>query len=122
MLFRSLVDNGAATTQSPSNPYVSNNTVDKVYLLSYQEAASAAYGLSTDASATAIVSDYARVIGAYIDIVTSRYGNTYWWLRSPKYFDAAVASIVYNDGYLINYYGGDVNNARYGVRPAIRIN
>jgi hypothetical protein len=44
------VDNSAASTGDAPNQYACANTSDKVFLLSYAEATSATYGLSTDAS------------------------------------------------------------------------
>ena len=42
-ILTTLVDNSASTTASSTNPYFSNNTMDKVYLLSYQESISSTY-------------------------------------------------------------------------------
>lgn len=112
-ILTTLVDNSASTTESSTNPYFSNNTMDKVYLLSYQEATSSTYGFSTPSTRTAVTTDYARAVGTSI----SHYGNGYWWLRSPVSDDSNYANIAYYDGF-INYL---VNYPNYGTRPAIKI-
>ncbi len=130
-ILTTLVDNSASTTASSTNPYFSNNTMDKVYLLSYQEARSSTYGFSTSNNSPAptrfaVTTDYARAVGAYMSTSTYRYsyGNGYWWLRSPIYNNSLHASNV-------NYYGeitnsksvghNFVSNTGYGARPAIKI-
>ena len=102
-ILTTLVDNSASTTLSSTNPYFSNNTRDKVYLLSYQEARSSAYGFSTSTNSSstrrAVTTDYARAVGAYMNTLTSYYGNGNWWLRSPYYYYYSYfAHYGYNDG------------------------
>ncbi|HOA11598.1 MAG TPA: DUF6273 domain-containing protein, partial [Bacilli bacterium] len=65
------------------------------FLLSYAEATSAIYGLSTDASRQLKPSAYAQSQGVYTN--TSN-GNSYWWLRSPFNNDTRSARDVYDDG------------------------
>lgn len=117
-ILTTLVDNSASTTESSTNPYFSNNTMDKVYLLSYQEAISSTYGFSTSDSSsstrTAVTTDYARAVGADM----SYYGNGYWWLRSPDFIDSIIAHYVDYDGYI---FSNIVDNSNYGARPAIKI-
>ncbi|MFA5736480.1 MAG: DUF6273 domain-containing protein, partial [Bacilli bacterium] len=79
------VDNSVASTGYDPNAYACANTSDKVFLLSYAEATSATYGLSTDASRQLQPSAYAQSQGVYT--YTSN-GNSNWWLRSP-YSDGA---------------------------------
>ena len=81
-ILTTLVDNSASTTASSTNPYFSNNTMDKVYLLSYQEAISSTYGFSSSSTRTAVTTDYARAVGAY-NATTIIMETVYWWLRSP---------------------------------------
>jgi len=112
----------ALTTESSTNPYFSNNTMDKVYLLSYQEAISSTYGFSTSTGSsstrTAVTTDYARAVGAYMSTSTSSYGNGYWWLRSPHRTIHNYAHYVHYDGNISNIY---VSYSNYGARPAIKI-
>ena len=118
-----LVDNSAQTTDSSTNPYVCNNTNDKVYLLSQQDMINSSYGFSTDPdeSDTArrgTTTDYARSKGCYMSTETGYYGNAYWWLRSPACFHSIFARNVYYIGYV---YHNSVSYSFYGVRPAITI-
>jgi len=115
-ILTTLVDNSAS-------PYFSNNTMDKVYLLSYKEARSSIYGFSTsnDSSSTrtAVTTDYARAVGAYMDTSYSNYGNGSWWLRSP---DDSISTSAYGVGSNgIHYIVTDNVKYSYGARPAIKI-
>jgi len=122
-----VVDNSALTTGDPSsfewsnNSYACDNTEDKVFLLSYSEATDATYGFSStqyDSAYQKQVSDYARAIGAYMDTDIERYGNGWWWLRSPHYSDANNVRVV---RYAISVGGGSYASGKYGVVPALRI-
>ena len=73
------VDNSVASTGYDPNQYACENTSDKVFLLSYVEATSTTYGLSTTASRQLVPSAYAQSQGAYTN--TNTFGS--WWLRSP---------------------------------------
>jgi uncharacterized repeat protein (TIGR02543 family) len=118
-ILTTLVDNSASTTTSSTNPYVSNNTMDKVYLLSYQEARSSTYGFSTSSTRRAVTTDYARAVGASMNISTSYYGNCSWWLRSPHSNYSNNAHFVDNGHNIYNH--NNVNRSDYGARPAIKI-
>jgi len=102
-----------------------NNTEDKVYLLSIEEASNAEYGFDSTFNASSKTrevknTDYAKYNGAYTSIHSSYAGNGEWWLRSPGSYSND-ASYVFdigwggNDGYSVAY-------GRHGVRPALRIN
>ncbi len=121
-ILTTLVDNSASTTSSSSNRYASNNTNDKIYLLSYQDSINSNYGFSTSTSSNntryAVTTDYARAKGAGIDTSTNTYGNGTWWLRSPISGASSHAYYVYSDGRM------DFRNvyiAFIGVRPALQI-
>jgi hypothetical protein len=109
------VDNSVASTRDNTNKYACANTSDKVFLLSYAEATSATYGLSTDASKQLQPSAYAQSQGVYTD--TSN-GNSYWWLRSPSISYASSARVVSYDG---NVYYYSVDRTYNGVVPALWI-
>jgi len=114
-ILTTLVDNSASTTGTSTNRYFSNNTMDKVYLLSSQEARSSTYGYK----ATSITTDYARAVGAYMDTSYSNYGNGSWWLRSP---DDSISTSAYGVGSNgIHYIVTDNVKYSYGARPAIKI-
>jgi len=109
------VDNSVASTGYSSNPYVCANTSDKVFLLSYAEATSATYGLSTTTARQLAPSAYAKAQGVY----TYTNGFNYWWLRSPDYgSDDDYARSVNLGGYVDNDY---VNFTNGGVVPALWI-
>jgi len=124
-ILTTLVDNSASTTAWPYNSYFSNNTMDKVYLLSYQESISSTYGFSdeysTSSTRTAVTTDYARATGAFMSTrTTGYYGNGIWWLRSPNNNNSNNAHSVLYDGFMFNYHY-DVYNSYIGARPAIKI-
>jgi hypothetical protein len=109
------VDNSVASTGYSSNTYACANTSDKVFLLSYAEATSATYGLSTTTSRELQPSAYAQSQGVITYISN---GNSVWWLRSPYNSSADLARYVYYDGNVgLNrvYYTND------GVVPALWI-
>lgn len=121
-ILTTLVDNSASTTSFSRNSYASNNTNDKIYLLSYQDSINSNYGFSTSTSSNntryAVTTDYARAKGAYIDTSTNTYGNGTWWLRSPYSNDSYSACTVTRVGDL---HSSDVYLAYLGVRPALQI-
>ena len=108
------VDNSASSTGYSSNPYVCENTLDKVFLLSYAEAFGGTYFSDNDQRQLK-VTDYARGKGAYWSTETA---GGYWWLRSPRddhdYYT-----------WFVNYVGGsysdNVNYGDCGVVPALLI-
>jgi uncharacterized repeat protein (TIGR02543 family) len=111
------VDNSAASTGYSTNSYACANTSDKVFLLSYAEAKSATYGLSTDASRQLQPSAYAQSQGVFTDNTN---GNSDWWLRSPYSSIIDYARIVNSGGYAGSR-GVKVNGTCYGVVPALWI-
>jgi hypothetical protein len=111
-----IVDNSAASTGDSSNTYACANTNDKVFLLSYAEATSATYGLSTDSSRQLKPSAYAKSQGVLTDNTN---GNSDWWLRSPHYsFLANWALSVTDHG---SFSCHDVYFTSSGVAPALWI-
>ncbi|MBQ8086615.1 MAG: hypothetical protein IJ232_10980 [Lachnospiraceae bacterium] len=101
-----------------------NNTTDKVYLLSIQEASNTSYGFAAtfDSNSTtrqAKATDYAKSNGAYVDKSDSTAGNCYWWLRSPGVDTNYAAFVIFDWGY---YDGSYVNDDYIAVRPALHIN
>ena len=103
------VDNSLASTGNSSNPYVCEDTQDKMFALSVSEAESSSYGLDSYKGRISKATDYASAKGAV----------NYYWLRSPDYYGGSDAMYVYRDGDFVNYYG--VSNGKVGVRPAFRI-
>jgi uncharacterized repeat protein (TIGR02543 family) len=113
-----LVENSASTTESPTNPYASNDTLDKVYLLSYQDAINNSYGFSTNETRQTVTTDYARAIGiSSMSTDLTTYGYASWWLRSPDSYTSAWVNCGGKDGRIISL----TISSLHGVRPAIQI-
>ena len=105
------VDNSARSTNpnsdasqwnSGENQFACENTSDKIFLLSEQEATTAGYGFDVyDAfgegnTRIRVTTDYALATGAYQDS-TDGYGG-WWWLRSPLYSNENYARLIYIGG------------------------
>lgn len=93
--------------------YDSDDTSEKIYLLSYDEALNSNY-FSSSTARKAQGSDYAKCQGLYV-----YNGNSYWRLRSPGYFSSYTCYVNYDGGvgsYCSTYY------TYYGVRPALKLN
>ena len=113
------VDNSASTTSSTNNQYVCENTLDKLYLLSYQDLINSNYGFTDNALRYAKVTDYAKAKGAYWEINLSYLNNGYYWLRSPDDNYSNFANYVNNYGRIGSH---DVYYTDLGVRAACTIN
>ena len=102
------VNNGISSTGETYNPYVGANTFDKIFLLSYKEAATISSHISYGKSP----SDYQKAQGA----------GSYWILRSPYYHGfnvddrVSTASTTGIDGHVTVY------SAYSGIVPALWIN
>lgn len=114
-----LVDNSVSTTGYETNQYACENTLDKVFLLSYKDVTNPAYGFN-DTTRKLLTTDYARARGANL------YGydkvgmyNGHWWTRSPiENYDGGV-SIVNPNGKVGSCYCDFING---GVAVSIQIN
>ncbi len=118
------VDNSVASTLYSSNPYVCENTQDKVYLMSAEEMTRTAYGFNSeyydyDEARERQNTDYAKVQGAWTYTSSSYYGNGSWWLRSPYGDYSDYARYVFSDGYVDS--GSSVYITNLGVVPALQI-
>ena len=119
-----VVDNSASTTNVENNPYFSNNTNDKVFLLSYQDFINENYDFvsSTGASETRYskTTDYARARGGLcVTDSGASYCNGTYWTRSPRNDNATCSwQISGSDG---GIYNTTVTYANRGVRPAITL-
>ena len=111
MIITTTVDNSPASTGDSSNPYVCDDTSDKVFALSYSEATNSSYGFSSSGGRLAYATDYAKQKGVYVN------GGALYWLRSPYSDGSGDARYVNYDGYF--YYGVSYDDV--GVRPAFRI-
>ncbi len=93
-----------------------NNTLDRLFLLSYAEAnryLNVTWENGSNKKSLCIPTAYAIARGAW-----TRDGNGWWWLRSPGYFQGSVAVVDHNGP--IRTGGSD--RASGMVRPALRVN
>ncbi len=95
---------------------VTDNTIDKVFLLSESEAKIyLGFEIGFDRKKICAPTDYAVTQGAY-----ENNNVCWWWLRSPGFSNSARAAIVKPDG-SVNDSGVDVSSGSGAVRPALWI-
>lgn len=102
----------------------SNDTNDKIFLLSYDEMLNTKYGFSSDswqgdAGRKAQGSDYAKCQGLWVSTDDSYKENSSWLLRSPgigSLFCCHVGPIGYVDDTI------SVEDTCVGIRPALKLN
>lgn len=116
LIQKSHVDNGVSSTGYKENPYISEDTEDNVFLLSYAEVTSLC---SEPQNRQVKSSDYARSQGCFTSENKKTKGNCQWWLRSPILTGEYSARIVGVGGDIYNY---GVTATKCGIVPAIRIN
>lgn len=107
MIIPSKVDNSVSSTGSDTNPYVCQNTQEKVFLMSYKEMGN--YFKNNGLKVTH-GSSYAKCQGLYVAD-----GNSRYWLRSPDFRNPKYVRMVDADG---ASYGGNAKSTFGGVRPA----
>ncbi len=108
---------------NPGNPNYGTaggkDTIDKVFLLSYEEAQNNAYGFQSGAgnkSKTRVMKLTKHALQE--GYVNKENGNTCWWLRSPG-ITSQYAAYVFTVGSITDsYFVGRRNDA---VRPVIRV-
>lgn len=102
-----------------------DDTNDKVYLLSIDEAKNGAL-FESDSERTAEGTDYAKARGLFVNANSNFKGLSRWWLRSPgDYINDPEHQIYFNNaasidssGYL-TYIGEDITDVELGIRPVI---
>lgn len=117
------VDNSASTTNMDDNKYICENTMDKVYLPSYQDYINTSYGFDNDVSNTSSTracktTDYSRTVGAWSNETKDLLNNGTYWTRSPSSEFYYTSWVVNSSGYLSNY---AVDGTSHCVRPCITI-
>ncbi len=119
------VNNKAASTYNPINPYACANTKDKVYMLSFQEAKDSKNSFNSSAFSTDIArrkknTDYAKAQGVYNDTSDKYAGKGVWWLRSPDRNSYSSAHYIRSDG-TSEYSDNNINITFRGVVPVLKI-
>ncbi len=96
--------------------YGGNNTIDKVFPLSYNEAS---YYLPTHEFSLAKATAYAKESGSYTNAES---GYCWWWLRTPGYSNNHAARVNINSEVeQFSVMGLQVSQENYSVRPSIWI-
>lgn len=117
-LENTLVDNSAATTNSPDNPYACNNVENSVFLFSYQDYLNPEHGYGTttaeDSTRQCKASDYAVINGVKVDSDQ----NGFYWTRSPSSSSSTYVWMVNQEGKIVN---NSCNYTGIGVRPVMHI-
>ncbi|MCD7828230.1 MAG: leucine-rich repeat domain-containing protein [Clostridiales bacterium] len=128
VIFDTAVTNRACDTCYAE--YDSENTSDKVFLLSYEEALNSDYGFSEDGTAAdsskrSSPTDYAKAQGIHIygdnedNINPNLIGKSLTLLRTAS-FDSNYICMIYYDGSVDNYIGY-AYDCSLGVRPALKL-
>lgn len=110
------VNNSASTTRYSSNPYVCNDTVDKVFLLSYKDLQN-----NFASGARAFTTDFARARGSSASTYSllNPYSG-YYWTRTPHESTPTMAYTVNRDGeYLTSFF--TVTLDYVSVRPVVNL-
>lgn len=109
------VDNSVASMEHLDNPYFCVDTYDKIFLLSYVEAATY---YTNDNERIKTGSNYARSQGLLVDTAWWRYNvDSEWWLRSPGSQKGMAESVHYKG----TDSGGFCYDTSWGVVPALQI-
>ena len=93
-----------------------NDTEDKVFLLSIEEANRY---FKYDSERQCVSTEYAKANGAYTYEIDGA-SNCFWWLRSQGGYSNKSTSVVNSDG-TVSKYGNAVDDNRDCVRPAMWI-
>lgn len=114
------VNNGVNST-SANNPYICENTIDKVFLLSTKELTNEAYGFDDksaqlDSARYMKTTDYSRAAGVFLAKGNIDDGYGYWWSRSPYRYSSGFAQMVNSSGSLSS--SKEMKDA-LGIVPAI---
>ncbi len=124
------VDNSDASTASRTdNPFASTTTKDYVYLMSYKEVTKVQNGFISsydecDHAKYCEATEYARALGAKINMNSSYFGYTDWMLRSPFITTENSISIVRGIGeseVVGTVERWSTSDSVYAVRPMITI-
>lgn len=128
IILTTTVDNSAISTGELFNGNSSEDTEDKIFLLSHEEVKNSEYGFASslldieyDIDRRMQTSDYSRATGACMSILPEYYGIGDWWLRSPGYNTISAVKYVSYSGCSTNLYTS-MSRSDMGVVPAMWIN
>ena len=109
------VDNSFdSVAKSTQNPYICDNTMDKIFLPSYVDTKDGGnYGFTGASDRKRAATAYARSQGAYVSD-----GNSMWLLRSPSYSSGTKVSYVNGDS-ILKGDGSTVTFTRWSIVPAM---
>lgn len=119
----SYIDNSARTLDVNSDEYICSNTLDKVFLPSYQDYLNSEFGFEVDSNSssntrTCKTSEYTRVRGSWYNTTSSLKYNGSYWTRTPSSEYSYCAWNVNSSGYLSTY---AIDGVSHSVRPSITI-
>ena len=101
-----------------------NDTSDKIFLLSIEEALKTDYGFSNINSTTGDSSGRVSTNTAYVAVQNGMMSSAgqaeFWWLRSPGFYDYLAANVT-SSGFLERP-GNSVDGYSLAVRPAFNLN
>ncbi len=124
LVLKTAVDNSVESTGYEANPYVCENTEDFVFLPSYKEITTAAYGFSAgngfDTAREKKLTDYAKCQGGQIFDTPEHNGSACWWIRSPYYWHAKYIREV-DYGGVLAYTNEFSPSHLYGVCPSLTV-
>ncbi len=111
-------ENSTTNSGHDSNPYVCENTLDNIFLLSYRDISNTNYGFDGADNRKLKTTAYAQCQGARTSNDSMDRGCGWWMTRSP-YISAKHQWCIYSYGPInVNY---NVYNSDGGVVPALQI-
>ena len=114
-----VVDNSSASVKVDLSENACENTNDKVYLLSYEEAFNLSRAIDRSPARAVKTTDYIKAKGAFTLVNDNTYaGNGSWWLRSAPDRSYSSSYISTPTGTI---YGTSVASSYCGVVPVIQI-
>ncbi|MBQ3235547.1 MAG: InlB B-repeat-containing protein [Clostridia bacterium] len=123
-IITSINDNSEKTSFTNPNPYLCNDTEDKVFLLSYKDLVNESYRFNKvysiyDPARRKSGTDYANCLG--LRYGTGEYDSyASYWLRTPFYSSENVSHLVLPTGYSTAVFA--VTECCVGLVPALNIN
>ncbi len=117
IILTTTVDNSEESMEYDSL-YACDNTEDKIFVLSVQEATNSEYGFTSDETRIKNATDYAKIQGVYVD---TSYGGADWWMRSPNPWDDYIVRAVRFGGSTQADFASVGACASNGVVPALWI-